>query len=177
MKTATLATALLLAVTPALAHEVGPHGKPPACATPESGLKAPYLGWGKSVAAKKTARTPDEAKALRLNLGQRVHFTLARAPITFLLKPGESMPKEYVFAGMASFDVPVDGVYAVVLSEANWIDVIQNGRLAESHGMGAFIPCTTMGKRIEYTLKKGEAVVQFSGAPYETVDLMIARLP
>jgi hypothetical protein len=73
--------------------------------------------------------------------------------------------------------VPKDGAYSVMIGEANWIDVIQNGQPITSLQMGRRIPCAKYGKKIEFPLKSGEAIVQFFGAPYEMVDVLVAPAP
>jgi hypothetical protein len=70
-----------------------------------------------------------------------------------------------------------DGDYTVMISEANWIDVIQNGQLIQPLQMRGAISCAKCGKKIEFPLKSGEAIVPLFGAPYETVDVLVAPAP
>jgi len=87
------------------------------------------------------------------------------------------MPKQYVYSGMISFGVPKDGVYSVMISEANWIDVVQNGEPIQSLDLRGRVPCAKYGKKIDFPLRAGDAIVQFFGAPYETADVLIAPAP
>jgi hypothetical protein len=152
---------------------------PVACTNPNAPLPASLAGWGKPAIPMETAHTVAEAGARSLPLGQRIAFKLANTTtVQFAHQPTEQMPKQYVYSGMASFHVPKDGTYSVMIGEANWIDVVQNGQPVRSLEMRrGRIPCITYGKKIEFPLKSGEAIVQFFGAPYETVDVLIAPAP
>ena len=148
-----------------------------ACAA-DPALPVEISGWAKPSIPFATAHDPAEAASRVLPLGQKVAFKLANSDtIRFVHAPSEQMPKQYVYSGMASFHVPKDGNYSVMIGEANWIDVIQNGQAIKSLEMRGRVPCIKYGKKIEFPLRAGEAVVQFFGAPYETVDVLIAPAP
>ena len=149
-----------------------------ACSNPNANLPPALAGWAKQPAPMATAHDVREAAMHPLPLGQRLAFKLANTDsVKFAHPPSEQMPKQYVYSGMAQFTVPRDGTYSVMISEANWIDVIQNGQPIQSLQMRGRIPCAKYGKMIEFPLKRGEAIVQFFGAPYETVDILIAAAP
>jgi hypothetical protein len=148
------------------------------CTDPNANLPSTLLGWGKAPTPMATAHDSAEASQHALPLGQRIAFKLANTDtVKFAHQPSEQMPKQYVYSGMASFHVAKDGNYTVMISEANWIDVIQNGQPIQSLQMRGRIPCAKYGKKIEFPLKNGEAIVQFFGAPYETVDVLVAPAP
>ena len=150
----------------------------PACADPNANLPAALAGWAKQPAPMATAHDVREAAMHPLPLGERIAFKLANTEsVKFAHQPSEQMPKQYIYSGMAAFNVPHDGIYSVMIGEANWIDVIQNGQPIRSLQMRGRIPCAKYGKMIEFPLKKGAAIVQFFGAPYETVDILIAAAP
>jgi hypothetical protein len=147
----------------------------PACNGPNAGPPEELAGWAKSPVPASTAHDSEEALRRSVALGQRVTLTLAKTDtIKFAHAPTEQMPKQYVYSGMISFHVPKDGAYSVMISEANWIDVVQNGQSIQSLDMRGRVPCAKYGKKIDFPLKSGEAIVQFFGAPYETVDVLIA---
>ena len=125
-----------------------------------------------------TAHDVAEAAGRPFPFGQRVALKLAQTDsVKFAHQPGEQMPKQYIYSGMASIRVPKDGDYTVMISEANWVDVVQSGQLVAARQMGGRIPCAKYGKKLEFPLKSGDAIVQFFGAPYETVDVMVAPAP
>jgi len=54
---------------------------------------------------------------------------------------------------------------------------VQNGQPIRSLDMRGRVPCAKYGKKIDFPLKAGDAIVQFFGAPYETIDVLIAPVP
>jgi len=147
----------------------------PACANPAAALPPALSAWVGAAMAMTTAHNAAEAANRVIPLGQRIAFKLANTDsISFAQKPSEQMPKQYAYSGMASFRVPKDGSYSVMIGEANWIDVIQEGKAIHSLDMGPRVPCIRYSKKIEFPLKAGTAIVQFFGAPYDTVDVLIA---
>jgi hypothetical protein len=56
-----------------------------------------------------------------------------------------------------------------------WLDVVQNGRLVMSTAFGRGPQC--LGKFVEFPLGPGDAVLQMSGGPYETADILIVPSP
>jgi hypothetical protein len=164
-----------LAMASVAAAQNNPPAASAACSGPTGGLPAALAGWNKVPVSMTTARDPAEAATLNLPLEQRIAFRLtASLTMQFVHPPSEQMPKQYIYSGMASFSVPKDGAYSVMISEANWIDVIQNGEVIRSLEMRGRVPCAKYGKKIDFPLKAGTAIVQFFGAPYETVDVLIA---
>lgn len=170
-----LAISLLALMCAAQAASAQTETPAPACNGPDAGLPEELAGWAKSPVPVSTAHDSDEALRHNVALGQRVTLTLAKTDtMKFAHTPTEQMPKQYVYSGMISFRIPKDGVYSVMISEANWIDVVQNGQPITSLDMRGRVPCAKYGKKIDFPLKTGEAIVQFFGAPYETVDVLIA---
>jgi hypothetical protein len=152
--------------------DAGRSAETPACLPPA------LSAWAQPATPITTARTEAEAVGRPLPLGQRIAFRLANTEsITFAQKPSEQMPKQYVYSGMAAFRVQKDGTYSVMIGEANWIDVIQEGRTIRSLQMGPRLECVRYGKKIEFPLKAGTAIVQFFGAPYDTVDVLVTPTP
>ena len=169
---------LLRAVVAMLALSAGPAsaqtGPDAACASPNSGLPSTLWGWAKTALPMSTAHDATEAAGRPFPFGQRIALKLAQTDsVKFAHQPGEQMPKQYIYSGMVSIRVPKDGDYTVMISEANWVDVVQNGQLVTARQMGGRIACAKYGKKLEFPLKSGDAVVQFFGAPYETVDVLI----
>jgi len=125
-----------------------------------------------------TAHTVAEAARSPFPFGERVALKLAQTDsVAFAHQPGEQMPKQYIYSGMISVRVPKGGDYTVMISEANWVDVVQGGQLIAAKQMGPRIACAKYGKKLEFPLTSGDAIVQFFGAPYETVDVLVAPAP
>src|SRR5262249_15011384 len=115
---------------------------PPAdCSNPNANLPPALAGWAKVPVPVATAHDTRDAMKQPLTLGQRTALSLAKTEtIKFARQPTEQMPKQYIYSGMVSFRVPKDGNYSVMISEANWIDVIQNGQPIQSLDMRGRIP-------------------------------------
>jgi hypothetical protein len=173
-----LAMSLLVLISAAQSAFAQGGAAAPACNGPNAGLPEALAGWAKSPVPVSTAHDSEEALRLNVPLSQRVTLTLAMTDtMKFAHAPTEQMPKQYVYSGMISFRVPKDGAYSVMISEANWIDVVQNGQPIQSLDMRGRVPCAKYGKKIDFPLKAGDAIVQFFGAPYEAVDVLIAPVP
>ena len=126
-----------------------------ACADPNTNLPADLAGWAKQPAPMATAHDVREARdaSIALRTADRVHARQHRQ-VKFAISPSEQMPKQYIYSGMAAFQVPNDGTYAVMIGEANWIDVIQNDQPIRSLQMRGRIPCVKYGKMVEFPRKK-----------------------
>jgi hypothetical protein len=150
----------------------------PACTEPNAGLPPTLAGWANTPKPMAAAHDVAEAAHAPFPLGQRITLKLARTDsVKFAHQPGEQMPKQYIYSGMISVRVPKDGDYTVMIGEANWVDAVQNGQLVTAREMGRRIACAKYGKKLEFPLKAGNAIVQFFGAPYETVDVLVAPAP
>lgn len=147
------------------------------CATPESGLTGTLTAWSGEKAKAVTAHNAGDVNRTVIEVGKRTSLTMAaRGGVQFVLPPEQKdMPAQYVYSAMASFRVPEAGTYSVVLSEGMWIDIVQNGALAKSTTFGRGPACTTIGKKVEFPLPAGDAVLQLFGAPYATVDVLIVK--
>jgi len=166
------AVAMLVLTAGTARAQTGPDA---ACANPNSALPPTLSGWAKAPVPMSTAHDVAEATRRPLPFGERIALKLDKTDsIKFAHQPGEQMPKQYIYSGMISVRLPKDGDYTVMISEANWVDVVQGGQLVVARQMGGRIACAKYGKKLEFPLKSGDAIVQFFGAPYETVDVLIA---
>ncbi len=143
----------------------------------DRGLDGAYAPWGQIAVEADTATGENNVPAHAIPIGTRIHLTLAhRDDVAFVLPPEEpNMPVEYVYSGMAHFTLPEAGTYRIASVEGMWIDVVQNGVLVTSTAFGRGPEC--MGKHVDFPLTAGEAVLQLSGGPYETVDVLIVKVP
>jgi hypothetical protein len=129
--------------------------------------------WGLPQEATQSGHDAQEARAHPLILGkpnkvQLVRGVSARLPVA---PGGAEQPKQYIFVGLAAFQVPKDGIYRVVTDEGMRVDVVAGGKLADSTAFGRGPHCS--GKFVDFRLHAGEAMLQLVGAPYETVAVLI----
>jgi hypothetical protein len=67
------------------------------------------------------------------------------------------------------------GLYEISLSEAAWIDVIQNGAFAKSEDHSSDPGCA-IRKAVRFRLEAGEAVLQLSGAAASSIGVVVMRV-
>jgi hypothetical protein len=165
-----LGTGILLASFLAAAGASSQIGAP-ACT--DAGLDGIYAPWAEDAADAATATGAGDVSGHSIALGVRTQLSLKhRDEVVFVLPPEEpDMPAEYVYSGMVVFDVPEAGTYRIASVEGMWLDVVQDGALIASTAFGRGPEC--MGKFVEFPLQAGDAVLQLSGGPYETVDILI----
>ena len=147
--------------------EACPPGAPPA-------LPPAMAGW--------SARTPLAAAASpaalggpSLTPGRGVDAKLAPAPsVTYAATPGKPAPPGGS-AGLMALTVPAAGTYAVGLSSAAWIDVVDaSGASVASAAHGHGPACSGMRKVVDFALAPGRYVIQLSSAD-PTVGVLVFR--
>lgn len=162
--------ALALAAAPAAWAQEHDHGKAPCDVAALPGI----ADWNGS-ASIATGAAADSAASLQLGKGyaatlkQKAHVAFAVEPE----KPGGSVS----YSGIFAFDVIEAGNYAVALSTAAWIDVVEDGKALEPLSFGHGPACTTIRKMVVYGLKPGRHVLQVAGNGDETAKLLVAKQP
>ena len=91
--------------------------------------------------------------------------------------PPERAPSEPAssYGGVVRLTGLDSGLYEISLSEAAWIDVVQNGAFAKSedHSSG---PGCAIRKAVRFRLVAGEAVLQLSGAEAASIGVVVMRV-
>lgn len=167
-----LIAALALAA-PALAQEAHEGHAAPACAATDAAAPA---GWARKLEL--TAASEDGgASAAKLVLGQSAEARLTNgAEVIFPVAP-QKTPAGETYAGLFELNIATAGLYRLALSEAAWIDVVENGVLIDSTAHAHGPACTTVRKMVDFPLKAGRHVVEVAGAPNPTIVLMAAPAP
>lgn len=80
------------------------------------------------------------------------------------------------FGGMARFEVTQPGTYRVALGLSVWVDVIRDGKPAETIAFGRGEDCSPVRKRVEFRLEPGRHVLEISGSTEPGFRLMVIRL-
>ena len=90
-----------------------------------------------------------------------------------LQKPGGSV----AYGGLFEFTVATAGSYAVALSSATWIDVIDTGKAVAPAGFGHGPECTSIRKMVVFALQPGRHALQVSANADARMKIMVAREP
>ena len=81
------------------------------------------------------------------------------------------------FGGMASFTVEQAGTYRVGLSEPVWVDVVRDGRPAETVRFGPGPACSGIRKAVSFALQPGPHVLEISGGTGAEAGVLVERVP
>ena len=116
-------------------------------------------------AAATLAAIPNKAVVLHLQPGAQAAFVL----------PPERKPKaEHWFGGMIGLPAPNKaGVYQVPLSDAAWIDLVQDGRYARAVGNTDRGDCPGLRKSVRFELSAAPFVLQVSGVAVDRITVAI----
>ena len=86
----------------------------------------------------------------------------------------ERAPKEGTFAGFAVFKTaPKVGTYAISLSAAGWVDVVQNGQTLKPRAFSGATDCDGIRKTIKYEIGANPFVLQISGTKNHSISFAI----
>lgn len=112
----------------------------------------------------------------------------AEQPIAMALKPSKTVtlpvPTEIkrqaigadTFSGWIELAaVPAPGLYQVSLSLDAWIDLVQGGNRLQSSGFTGRRECATLRKSVRFHIGAGPVTIQLSGAPTDTVKVLISK--
>ena len=120
---------------------------------------------------------PDRAKlASGAELAGLTGITLGLTPPkeAKLPSPPERKPKDGTFAGFVSFKAPhKPGAYTISLSEAAWIDVVQDDAILKPMEFSGATDCAGIRKTIKVDLSAGPFVIQISGAAANSISLAV----
>ncbi len=144
----------------------------PACAAMDAALPAGIADWNGMTAV---ATAPGPAPTLQLGKGYEASLK-KKADVAFAIapeKPGGSVS----YSGIFVFDVIEPGNYAVALSSAAWIDVIEDGKALAPLSFGHGPECTTIRKMVVYPMKAGRHVLQIAGSGAGAAKILVAKQP
>lgn len=167
--------ALALAMAPAAWAQQATHTQVDCLMTDEV-LPGGLGDWNGKAAMDTATSGADSLRAL-LETGRGYEVTLQkRDSVRFTVEP-EKPGGSVSYSGLFVFDAPEPGNYAVALSTAAWIDVLEDGKALEPLSFGHGPKCTTIRKMVVYPLKAGRHVLQIAGNGTETARLLVAKQP
>lgn len=144
-------------------------GEQEACTAVAEPWKAPR--------ALSSARDVAGAAEARFATGEAVRFALhPDGEVAYATLPkGEGEAES--FGGLGSFTIERAGTYSVGLSEPIWVDVVHQGKPAETVRFGRGEACSGVRKAVTFTLAPGEHVLELSGSTVPAVGVMIRPVP
>ncbi|HEY6814847.1 MAG TPA: homogentisate 1,2-dioxygenase [Croceibacterium sp.] len=168
MRRMVLASMVLLSACASVSAQEQP-AQQPACPAVAEPWKAP-----RTIASARDAASAAQAafavgEAVRLSLhpdGEVAYLTLPQGE-------GEAAS----FGGMASFAVEQAGTYRVGLSEPVWVDVVYDGKPAETVRFGPGPACSGIRKAVSFALEPGPHAIEISGGTTAGVRVLVERLP
>jgi hypothetical protein len=169
-----IALAAVVLAAPALAQQHD-HAAP-ACTAMDAALPAGLEDWNGG-AVLPTLRNAKDASDLRLTPGKGYLASLAPTSSVVMAVAPEKPGGSVSYSGLFHFNIETAGNYAVALSTAAWIDVVEDGKAVEPLSFGHGPACTTIRKMVVYPLKAGQHVLQIAGNGAETAKLMVAKQP
>jgi hypothetical protein len=109
-----------------------------------------------------------------LALGRAAKVRLApAAQVAFALAP-ERAPKPETFAAVVTLPPPpAPGVYRVTLSEAGWIDVIQDGAAIRPLAFSGARDCPHVRKSLKFQLSARPVTIQLSNVAAKEAALIV----
>lgn len=148
----------------------------PACAAMDATLPGGLEDWNRKAPMTAAGSQADIVRA-RLLLGHGYEVTLKKkADVIFAVEP-EKPGGSVSWSGLFVFDAPEDGNYAVAMSTAAWIDVVEDGKALEPLSFGHGPECTTIRKKVIYPMKAGRHILQIAGNGAETAKVLVAKQP
>ena len=149
---------------------------PTACARMDADLPSDLATWSQRSPLASATRSADLGAAV-LAPGQavdaRLHPTRDVAYVTQPEKPGGSV----AHGGLLRLRIPAAGTYRVVLGSAAWIDVLKDGRSVASSAHAPGPACSTARKTVEFSLVRGDYVLQVSANADPTLAILILHRP
>ncbi len=124
-----------------------------------------------------SARRPAELASAAIVPGKAIIARLHPVAEVEYRVPPEKADGPQVYGGMYALTVTQAGTYRVQSAAGPWIDIMDGKTpvVSTAHGHGP--PCTGMGKFVEFPLKPGDYLVQFSESMEPKTEILIALMP
>lgn len=122
-------------------------------------------------AASETAAT----EANDRDAGKALSVTLVPVGEARLVLPPERAPKDPAsFAGALELGAAKQAAtYAITLSAAAWIDIVQDGKYLKPIAYTGALDCAHVRKSVKFLIGPQTFTLQLSGAPSATIDLVV----
>ena len=177
MKTSTMAmsAALLLALPCCALGQPKPQTEPKVVCTAALPPPAELMGWTSPTPLASARRAADVPKS-QLAPGRAVTALLHPvADVTFPVPP-EKADGPPVFGGLYGVRIEQTGTYRLASSAAPWIDLYVGKTPVTSSAHSRGPDCTGVGKQVDFPLKPGDYLLQFSESLTPQAEIMLVRL-
>ena len=91
--------------------------------------------------------------------------------VALVMARGHKARPETFGAGIKTAAIVIGGTYQITLSDDAWIDVIQGGGEIRSTAFTGAKGCPLVRKSVRFTFAAGDATIQISGAPADSIRL------
>jgi hypothetical protein len=96
------------------------------------------------------------------------------AEATLPMEPSRKPKSPESYAGFVRLPAPpMPGAYRVTLSEAGWIDVIQEGREVKSGAFSGAVDCEGVRKSVKFHLFAAPLVIEVTGAASRAIGIVV----
>lgn len=141
----------------------------------EVNLPVELNAW-KSLSYVGAANSADELSKSSLEVGKASYVGLNKTPkMKYVVRPmNEGGTVSY--GGIFEIKIPENGTYRVALGNASWIDMVQDGKSAQSLAHNGGPENSGIRKMVDYNLKAGTCVVQLSAGADSTTAVLITKI-
>ena len=137
-----------------------------------------FKGWADATPLTAARRSADLPKAV-LVPGKAITAQLHPVEAVEYRAPPAKADGPPVYGGLYRLKITQSGTYRLAADAGPWMDIFADGSAtpvaSTAHGHGP--ACTGVGKEVDFPLKPGDYLVQFSESLTPTARIMLARLP
>ncbi len=123
-----------------------------------------------------SAKSAEELPTASIELNKASYVGLINTPkIHYVIRPtneGGSVS----YGGLFQIEIKERGTYRVVLGNASWIDVVKDGKGAQSIGHAQGPDHSGIRKMVDYPLETGTYTVQLSAGADSTTALLVTKI-
>ncbi len=141
----------------------------------EANLPTELNGW-KSLSYVNSAKSADELPNASIELNKASYVGLINTPkIHYVIRPtNEGGTVSY--GGLFQIEIKESGTYRVVLGNASWIDVVKDGKGAQSIGHAQGPDHSGIRKMVDYALEVGTYTLQLSAGADGTTAILVTKI-
>jgi hypothetical protein len=141
----------------------------------EANLPSELNSW-KSLSYISAAKSADELPNASIKLNKASYVGLINTPkMQYVVRPtNEGGTVSY--SGIFQIEIKESGTYRVVLGNASWIDVVKDGKGAQSIGHAHGPDYSGIRKMVDYALEVGTYTLQLSAGADSTTAILVTKI-
>ncbi|MDD2828692.1 MAG: hypothetical protein PHW18_03880 [Sulfuricurvum sp.] len=141
----------------------------------EANLPTELNSW-KSLSYVGSAKSADELPNAVLTLNKASYVGLINTPkIKYVVRPTKE-GGTVSYGGLFQLDIKESGIYRVVLGNASWIDVIKEGKTAQSIAHNGGPDNSGIRKMVDYPLETGTYTLQLSAGGDSNSAVLVTKI-